>query len=156
MRSPRRDRFPPIPGKGLCRGCGNAVPKGRRTWCSYDCEKKHHPQLVINAVWERDGHKCVMCGEALTRQFYWNSETNKPWNKPEFDHVIPFCEGGKTVLENMRTLCHDCHTKRTAAWHAERAKKRHEAIRQESMQQELTLAPSRRSPALAPNADEVT
>jgi len=34
----------------------------------------------------------------------------------EYDHIIPFCEGGLTILENMRTLCTPCHKKRTAEW----------------------------------------
>ena len=80
--------------------------------------------MVINATWERDGHKCVFCSKPLRRKLYWNERGE--FESPEFDHIIPFCEGGKTILENMRTLCHDCHKKRTAEWHAERAKKRRE------------------------------
>jgi 5-methylcytosine-specific restriction endonuclease McrA len=57
--------------------------------------------------------------------------------RPEFDHIVPFCEGGLTVLENMRTLCHDCHTKRTADWHKERAEKRRLVA-----QPELFISPS--------------
>lgn len=27
------------------------------------------------------------------------------------DHVIPRCEGGPTTMENLRTLCLDCHAR---------------------------------------------
>lgn len=38
----------------------------------------------------------------------------------EMDHIIPFSEGGLTVLENVRTLCILCHKKRTKKWHKDR------------------------------------
>ncbi len=44
--------------------------------------------------------------------------------KVNYDHVIPFSEGGLTVLENMRTLCEPCHKSRTKDWHKERSIKR--------------------------------
>lgn len=38
----------------------------------------------------------------------------------EMDHVLPYSEGGLTVLENVRTLCVLCHKKRTKKWHKDR------------------------------------
>lgn len=38
----------------------------------------------------------------------------------EMDHIIPYSEGGLTVLENVRTLCVVCHKKRTKKWHKDR------------------------------------
>lgn len=43
---------------------------------------------------------------------------------PEYDHVIPFSKGGKTILENMRTLCSICHKKVTKEFAAERAREK--------------------------------
>lgn len=40
--------------------------------------------------------------------------------REEHDHIVPFSEGGLTVVENMRTLCADCHKRRTAEWRASR------------------------------------
>jgi|ERR1043165_1397220 hypothetical protein len=41
----------------------------------------------------RDGNKCRLCGETLTG------------DNIHFDHIIPWCRGGETVLENLQVLC---------------------------------------------------
>jgi 5-methylcytosine-specific restriction endonuclease McrA len=51
-------------------------------------------QKVKNAVWERDRHKCVLCG---TNQAMPNA------------HYIPRSQGGLGVEQNIVTLCLDCH-----------------------------------------------
>src|ERR1039458_3676787 len=48
--------------------------------------------------------------------------TNQRWWQA--DHIIPFSEGGETVLKNMRTLCVPCHKKTTKDWHKNRKKDR--------------------------------
>lgn len=48
----------------------------------------------------------------------WPYHATRDWW--EMDHIIPFSEGGLTVLENVRTLCVLCHKKRTKKWHKER------------------------------------
>ena len=47
------------------------------------------------AVYKRDGNKCVRCGatEGL-----------------EVDHIFPVSRGGKTEIDNLQTLCHNCNT----------------------------------------------
>ena len=49
---------------------------------------------VKNAVWERDGHACIICGshEAMPNA-----------------HYIPRSHGGLGVEENIVTLCVNCH-----------------------------------------------
>lgn len=134
-----------------CRGCGAAIPKYRRTWCSQKCMDKFHPACVIFAVKQRDKGICQECGQdtkALQTEWqklkpeyptvFYNSPEGQvafaayytkqqEWKRnrpaPEYDHIIPFSEGGLTVLENMRTLCSGCHKKRTRAWHSERRNK---------------------------------
>lgn len=117
-----------------CRGCGSDIPKGRQTWCSSACVEKHEPRSVLEAVRKRDKGVCQRCSFDL-------SAARKEWRlrKPdsygheyrtwlreepqeEYDHIIPFSEGGLTVLENMRTLCHKCHVQVTTEWR--RSKKR--------------------------------
>lgn len=58
-------------------------------------------------------------GDGATYQDYehW---LKRPPPKAEYDHIIPFSEGGLTILENIRTLCSPCHKKRTREWHADR------------------------------------
>ena len=52
------------------------------------------PQAVRNAVWQRDGGKCVECEDD---QYL------------EFDHVIPFAKGGASSENNLQLLCRKCN-----------------------------------------------
>ena len=49
---------------------------------------------VKDRVWERDGHRCVLCGS--------------PYANPEA-HFISRAQGGLGVEENIVTLCRSCH-----------------------------------------------
>lgn len=49
------------------------------------------------AVFERDGHKCVRCGSAEHIQA---------------DHILPQSAGGPHIIENLRTLCRTCNAGR--------------------------------------------
>lgn len=53
------------------------------------------PKNVKDAVWERDGHRCIFCGSSQAR-----SEA----------HVIPRTAGGLGVEKNIITVCRWCHT----------------------------------------------
>ncbi len=133
-----RNRFPKRQrrddGTFGCRGCGSDIPKKRQTWCSSECIKRYHPLFVRREAKLRDGSRCKMCGlDCVKAKKKWAKqhpgmvfpEAFKKWMlrkppKAELDHIIPFSEGGLTVLENMRTLCARCHKKRTLAWHEAR------------------------------------
>lgn len=49
-------------------------------------------------VLTRDGHRCVICGA-----------TAQDGVKLHVDHIIPVSKGGKTELNNLRTLCERCN-----------------------------------------------
>lgn len=51
-------------------------------------------KAVKDAVWERDGHTCILCGS--------------PYAFPEA-HYISRAQGGLGVEENVVTLCRSCH-----------------------------------------------
>lgn len=145
-----RNRFPKQPAKGLCRGCHEPVPKGRQTWCSDACQRIYLPVFVNRAVRIRDKGICSECHRKISEiAREWISENPEPvWNpdwrynthkeqvekfwkdgkrweamvpKEEIDHIMPFSEGGKTVLENLRTLCSSCHLKRSSQQTRDRA-----------------------------------
>ena len=53
-------------------------------------------QKVKDKVWERDGHKCIVCGS--------------PYAMPNA-HYISRAQGGLGIEENIVTLCAGCHHK---------------------------------------------
>lgn len=52
------------------------------------------PKKVKDIVWERDGHKCIICG---SYQAMPNS------------HFIRRSKGGKGIPENIVSMCSVCH-----------------------------------------------
>ncbi len=147
MKPSRYPELKKVDGKYVCRGCGGEVPKGRQTWCSGECYRTRCPRMVIFAVRERDKGICQICGvETLKRpptfqRQEWNPVTKivipeESWEdfekklrdyrkrlRAEYDHIIPFSEGGKTILENIQTLCRACHIKVTSKWRREKSLK---------------------------------
>lgn len=53
-------------------------------------------QAVKKAVWERDGERCIVCGN--------------PQAMPNA-HFIPRSKGGLGIEQNIVTLCLNCHFK---------------------------------------------
>ena len=59
------------------------IPGGMRHW-----------QGLRRATFERDGYRCVRCGKA---------------GALECHHRIHMDDGGSNDLDNLETLCRDCH-----------------------------------------------
>jgi hypothetical protein len=57
------------------------------------------PREVRRAVFERDGGRCVQCGEDFDLQY---------------DHVIPVALGGASTAENLQLLCGACNREKGA------------------------------------------
>jgi len=60
---------------------------------------RHIPESEKIIVWNRDGGKCIQCG---------NKE------KLEFDHIIPLSKGGSNTARNIQLLCEECNRKKSA------------------------------------------
>lgn len=56
------------------------------------------------AILDRDGHKCVLCGK-----------TPADGIRLEVDHIKEFEDGGETVYENGQTVCSECNKGKSAA-----------------------------------------
>lgn len=52
------------------------------------------------AAWERQKHKCAMCGEEFD------------FGLMEGDHITPWCKGGRTVESNCQMLCRECNRRK--------------------------------------------
>lgn len=48
-------------------------------------------------IFERDGYKCLCCGKSMNEA------------ELEIDHIIPISIGGKSVEDNLQTLCKACN-----------------------------------------------
>ena len=58
------------------------------------------PEKIKLAVWEKQQHKCAMCGKELDIEFM------------EGDHITPWREKGRTVIENCQMLCRECNRRK--------------------------------------------
>ncbi|KKS43945.1 MAG: hypothetical protein UV05_C0016G0008 [candidate division CPR1 bacterium GW2011_GWA2_42_17] len=51
-------------------------------------------------ILSRDNFRCIFCGKSPATDF---------GTKLHIDHVVPFSKGGKSILENLQTLCEECN-----------------------------------------------
>jgi hypothetical protein len=68
-----------------------AIPRNRAA-------SRRVPKDVRDHVLERDGKRCIQCGETGTEK-----------NPLTRDHVIPYSGGGETTAGNLVTLCRRCN-----------------------------------------------
>ena len=65
--------------------------------------REHQRRIMTNSlrydIMKRDGFKCVLCGRSAKEDGV----------KLHVDHIIPVSKGGKTVPDNLRTLCDSCN-----------------------------------------------
>lgn len=60
------------------------------------------PDDIKLAVWEQQEHRCTICGKEFDLEFM------------EGDHITPWREGGRTVIENCQILCRECNRRKGA------------------------------------------
>lgn len=60
------------------------------------------PDDIKMEVWEKQGRICPLCGKEFDLEFM------------EGDHIKPWREGGRTVIENCQMLCRECNRKKGA------------------------------------------
>ncbi len=60
-------------------------------------ERRKMSNALRYEILKRDGFKCKLCG------------ATKEDDKLNIDHIKPISKGGKTIKENLRTLCQRCN-----------------------------------------------
>lgn len=101
-----------------CPGCGHFT-KPRAKWCSYDCFRANTyvkpaeqqgrtiRSSTRKAVFVRDGFVCQLCNEPT-------SQRHDPYDDlaPELDHIVPWSEGGRNQVWNLRVTHRVCNRDR--------------------------------------------
>lgn len=112
---------------GRCGWCGGELPLTKagkinpnRRWCRRECSDaywdNHSWTSARPAAIRRDGHECVRChakGYGASGR-----EQGAPYVELEVNHKIPrngagYSNGCWHHLEDLETLCHDCHVRET-------------------------------------------
>ncbi|MBR1917770.1 MAG: HNH endonuclease [Bacteroidaceae bacterium] len=60
------------------------------------------PEDIKLAAWEKQKHICPICGRDFDYEFM------------EGDHITPWRDGGRTVVENCQMLCRECNRRKGA------------------------------------------
>lgn len=71
-------------------------------------ESRDIPLGLRFKVFHRDRFRCVLCGDNPSRSLTCVLHA---------DHIIPWSKGGKTNIENLRTLCSTCNIGRGNRYH---------------------------------------
>lgn len=67
----------------------------------YKKENSRNVSLTLRLkVLTRDNFRCVFCGK---------SPATDVGTRLHIDHIEPFSKGGKSILENLQTLCEECN-----------------------------------------------
>ena len=62
-------------------------------------QRERIPRDVQEAVYKRDGGKCMFCGNRRNL---------------EFDHIIPLAKGGSNTINNIQLLCQKCNRQKSS------------------------------------------
>lgn len=92
--------------KGECANCGKTLGGNQIYYCGEDCKSEFYSAHPTSVRWNdlrlqalaRDRSICAKCGKPAE----------------EVDHIREIREGGPEFdLENLQSLCHDCHVLKT-------------------------------------------
>lgn len=70
------------------------------------------PGITREALRERDGDACAMCGEVM--DFTTHTRTTRPPNSASIDHILPLSRGGGHTWQNVALCCLVCNVRKGA------------------------------------------
>ena len=102
--------------KRTCKWCRRQLNGRQESFCSPDCRDAWHGVFTWGrgrpaVVWRvlcRDDFKCQLCGEVG----WFVNEYDIVLPSPEcldVHHKVPVADGGTDHIDNLVTLCRDCH-----------------------------------------------
>lgn len=122
---------------GKCDACGKDLTGRQKRWCSTDCSlaiwRQHDWNGARKAAKKRDGYRCVQCGKGDDVDHLLRSRLEVNHIEPRVGRGYGF--GCWNHLDNLETLCHDCHVIVTKAQAAERRRE----FREKAQAREDTL-----------------
>lgn len=78
----------------------NFIQEKERNRTSAQAQRNLMTKKLRDEILQRDNFTCKQCGNSIYRE---------PNLLLEVDHIIPVSRGGKTVKENLQTLCWKCN-----------------------------------------------
>lgn len=103
-----RGRCPGLVRDGVCSVCGAVRTMGRR---EQDKDRGTANQRGYDARWRklrlmylRAHPLCVVC-----------ARENRVTEATDVDHIIPKRDGGTDEESNLQSMCHSCHSRKTAS-----------------------------------------
>ncbi|MSQ32317.1 MAG: HNH endonuclease [Dehalococcoidia bacterium] len=127
------------PGHCSLASCDKPL-KGRQTrWCSQKCANaflnQHQWSRAQLVALKRDKYTCQMCGSSIGKQadrrgrMYWRRRNHGM----EVNHIAPLNGRGYHIgcshhLDNLQTLCHDCHLTVTLEQRSERNRRENKSV----------------------------
>jgi len=109
---------------GECRWCGAALPARRKTWCSERCSdgfwNNHWWTLARRVAKKRDKYRCTRCGHKPLGRSDPRYRKRRATDRLEVNHIVAAGGAHRVLsclhhLDNLETLCLECHRERTAA-----------------------------------------
>jgi len=89
-----------------------AAHGGNSNWASsQQFRTASHANRLNNSHWRKLRRVVLMRDDYLCQECR-RSGRSRPGN--EVDHIIPYANGGDDYMENLQTLCRECHAKKTA------------------------------------------